>query len=501
MKDQQGDVEDVDVPDLTPPVPVPDGVRGLLCALAYGWTPVPMKFGRVEQFRCGGVDLSDSVQDLVLHNNRLKVTVGGDGLAGLMPFPMDAQLDGMLDGGVRLHGDMILRINRSMSVSQEFGMREVVTIEAGTWTVAEGDAPSLWVGVVEGMGEINVSGNLIIERRAADWPFAGHRRHFALFGRYKYYFVQHRSSDRSGIAWHLVVDTSGTGMPEMEAVGRDFLVLEFVLGRQLCMPMLVGLDLSRRTVACTIGFDRRRHLEKYSFPPVPLERDNDKWIDVSWPSLFFERISAAWRQLPHSDKSYWLALDMYLDAMRMHLDFDYMHLQIGLEAFAFWLLKQRGQGDPLDVKSKDAWEAWVRENKESIRVHAVEGREDALVMKVKGACRLASGNVVPSAFLAYGLNLTKNLRGELRGRDIVVHQGLMAPNGYDTVADLRRVALVRTMLVALVGLAAGYRGAINGWEVGGLGYPIEQQEWWEVAESDRTFAGRRFIAEECVSSS
>ncbi|WP_437861934.1 hypothetical protein [Sorangium sp. So ce363] len=87
------------------------------------------------------------------------------------------------------------------------------------------------------------------------------------------------------------------------------------------------------------------------------------------------------------------------------------------------------------------------------------------------------------------------------GRDIVVHQGLMAPNGYDTVADLRRVALVRTMLVALVGLAAGYRGAINGWEVGGLGYPMEQQEGWEVAESDRTFARRSFIAEERVSSS
>lgn len=496
MTDQQDHAEDVDDGNLAPSMPVPEAVRGLLCALAYGWTPVAMRLGRVEQFSCSGLDLSDSVLELSLGKNRLRVTVGHPGLNKLMPFPMDGQLDGTLDGGARFHGAMILSVSRSLSASQEFGRREVVTIEAGTWAIAEGDAPSHWVGAVEGMREINFSGNLIIERRAADMPIAGHRRHFALFGRYAYYFVQTRDSDRSSPAWHLVVDTNGTGTPDMEAVGRDFLTLEFVLGRQLSMPMLVGLDPNRRTVACIVGFDRRQYLEKHSFPPVPMERDNENWIDISWPSLFFEKISATWRQLPPSDKSYWLALDMYLDAMQLHLDFDYMRLQIGLEAFAFWLLKQRGDGDPLDVKSKDAWEAWVRENKNAIRSFALEGREDALIMKVKGACRLASGNVVPSAFVAYGLKLTKNLREELRGRDIVVHQGLMAPNGYDTVADLRRVALVRTMLVALVGRAVGYRGAINGWEVGGRGYPKEQRDWWEVAEDDRVLAERSFIAEE-----
>ncbi len=128
--------------------------------------------------------------------------------------------------------------------------------------------------------------------------------------------------------------------------------------------------------------------------------------------------------------------------------------------------------------------------------HAIEGREDALVQKVKGACRLASGNVVPSAFSAYGLKLKGELIKELGGRNIVVHQGLMAPTGYDVERDLRRVALVRTMLVALIARSVGYRGAINGWEIGELGYPMEEQDWWQVSDEDRLLARRRFIAEE-----
>ena len=452
-----------------------------------------MALGRVEQFRYGDLDLSGSVQDLGLHNNRLKVTLEGVRLAKVMPLSTGGKLEGALEGGARFRGDMVLSMSRTMNVSQDTGVRAAVTMEAGAWTLTEGEAPSLWIGRLDGMSEINISGNLIVERRGPDWAIGGHRRHFVLSGRYTYYLVQCRVADP---VWHLVVDTAGAGMPEIEALGRDFLAMEFVLGRQLRMPMLLGVDSGRRTVACTLGIDRRRHLENHSFPPVPIERDNGKWIDVSWPSVFFERISATWRELPRSDRSYWLALDMYLDAMQLHLDFDYMRLQIGLEAFGFWRLHQQSQGDPLDVNDRDAWEAWVRENKTAIRAHAKEGREDALVSKVKGACRLASGNVVPSAFLAYGLKLTKELRAELRGRDVVVHQGLMAPTGYDVETDLRRVALVRTMLVALVARAVGYGGAINGWDVGELGYPVEQQDWWEVTEAARISASRTFIAEE-----
>jgi hypothetical protein len=74
----------------------------------------------------------------------------------------------------------------------------------------------------------------------------------------------------------------------------------------------------------------------------------------------------------------------------------------------------------------------------------------------------------------------------------------MAPDGYDGDRDLRRVALVRTMLVALVAMVAGYRGAINGWETGPMGYPLEPDEWWSISEDDRQRASHAFIAEEAL---
>jgi hypothetical protein len=65
---------------------------------------------------------------------------------------------------------------------------------------------------------------------------------------------------------------------------------------------------------------------------------------------------------------------------------------------------------------------------------------------VKGAARLASGNVVRTSFASFGIALQKELRQELRGRDVIVHKGLMAPDGYEADRDLRRVGLIRTMV-------------------------------------------------------
>src|SRR5690242_14911470 len=103
MDDHEYNAEDVDAHASR--TPVPQGIRGLLCALAYGWTPASMTFGRVEQLRYGDIDLSDCAQELGLHKNRLKVTLGGTALNRLMSFSMGGQLDGMLEGGVRFHGN------------------------------------------------------------------------------------------------------------------------------------------------------------------------------------------------------------------------------------------------------------------------------------------------------------------------------------------------------------------------------------------------------------
>lgn len=477
-------------------VPVPENVRSLLCAIAYGWSPTAMELARVESLRYGGLELSDLAPAVELRANHLMVTLSGYDVHRRVPCEIDGKIEGTLLSEARFCAETILHFGRTGGFSEAAGIHNSVTIEAAEWTVVQGDMPSIWVGRVEGDINVRHSGNLIVERvRSGEIRF-GSSRHLCLIGAYRYYLVQ--SGSRSDVVWHMVIDTGEVGLPDPEAQHLDFLTLQFVLGRQLRMPTLHGLSQDRRTVASTVGCSTRSCLEPNAFPPVPIERNNDQWIDESWAAVFFERISATSRERPEVRETLGMALEMYLDSMRSHLDGDYMRLQIGLEAFAYWLLQHQPQDERIDVKDKKAWKAWVKANEDAIRHHAVEGREDALYQKVIAAYRLSSGKVVPGAFLTNGLALTPAMVAELKGRDTVVHQGLISPRGYEVERDVRRIALVRTMLVALIAKAAGYGGAINGWDLGPKGYPLEPKGWWDVTEDAREAGRRTFVAEEPI---
>lgn len=479
-------------------VPVPDDIRGLLCALVYGWTPTLPNFGAVAQVSLGDADLSTLNPSLEVRGSTLVTAFDARGarnrLDELMPFDLDSKLHGSLDGGTTFEVQRISQVHRRGGFSVDDGASASLEIQADDWTAIEGDTPSIWVGRMEGMGVTNFGGNLIVERVERDGIPGGRRGHFHLSGVYLYYLV--RTQDRT--SWWLVVDTRGGGLPDWELLSRDLLTLQFVLGRQLRLPLLIGLTADRQTKACTATSTPRNTLEEGSFPPVPFERNNESWIDEAWVPVFFEHISAGWRTRQDMNQIFWMALDMYLDAMRNFLDSDYMRLHIALEAFAYALLKT-DDDERVDVKDRKAWKKWVKNNEPDIRAHAVDGRQDALYNKVMAAARLSSGKVVPRAFAECGLSLTEDMRKELEGRDFVIHQGLMSPGGYVVDRDVKRVALVRTMLVALVARAVGYGGAINGWEIGRLGRPIEPQGWWSVTAADRDKAQVAFVAEERLS--
>lgn len=481
------------------PIHVPEHVRGLLLDLAHGWTPAPMALEPVQRLRYNGVDLSELAPELRIHSDKFRVTLGGSRLSTrideIMPFPLDGQLDGMVTGGAAFHGTTVLRVARRSLSSQESGTRDTLIIETANWTALSGEAPSLWIGRIEGASEVDFGGNMVIERITASGIRAGYRRHFRLSGAYTYYLVQ--SGGRGDTTWHLLIDT-GAGVPDRKVLGHDFLLLQFVFGRQLRMPELLGVRASGRTVGSTAGIAVRKALQERSVPPVPIVQNNDDWIDESWVTVFFERVSEAWTRRPESRAAYTMAFDAYLDAMTPHLDANYLRLHVALEAFAYWTLRLANQGERMVVKEKAAWKKWVKDNAGAIRALASEGFEESLYNKVIGVYRLSSGRVVPSAFLVYGTALTPEMAEELEGRDTIVHQGLMAPDGYDVRRDMQRVALVRTMLVALVAKSADYAGAINGWEVGHLGYPLEPQSWWSTRDDDRRLARRTFIAEDVV---
>jgi hypothetical protein len=304
--------------------------------------------------------------------------------------------------------------------------------------------------------------------------------------------------ERKNAVWLLVVDSPSGGIPDKEALERDFQVLQFVFGCQLRVPLLLRVTDDGTTTAATAGLGTRRNLNPRSVSPVPINRDNDDYVDDSWPPLLFDRVSAALSARPNARTAFWIAMDAYLDAMDQHIDADYLRLQVGLEAFSYWLLRLANDTEKIVVRDKAAWKAWVKKNTTEIRALAADGFEESLVGKVMQVYRLASGRVVPSAFLAHGLPLNDELAAELGGRDEVVHQGLMAPDGYDADRDLRRVAMVRTLLVALVSKSVGYAGAINGWELGKAGYLVAPTPWWTVDEADQQLADVRYLADDSV---
>jgi len=467
-------------------VPVPEAIGGILLQLVSGWTPAALIPGAIASFRLNEVDFTDMAPQVEVAGDRLVVTLKGahfnPRLRELLPFPMGASSDGTLADGGTFRGADILRINLAADL----------TIEMNSWSVLLGDEPSLWVGRVDGSIPVDFGGNLVVERVRDDGLRFGRACHFRLAGTYSYYLVQ--SGGHDARTWHLVVDTTA-GIPGRDALERDFQVLQFVLGRQLRVPLLIGVGAEGQASAMTTGPGTRANLQPHSAPPVPINRDNDNYVDDSWAALMFDRVTSTLVARPETRTALWMAIDSYLDAMGRYLDADYLRLHVGLEAFAYWALRSWGGEEKMLVEDKQAWKKWVEDNSGAIREHATDGLEQTLLDKVRGVYRLSSGRVVPSAFGLHDLTLTKEMKDELKRRDTVIHQGLMSPEGYDVDRDLRSISMVRTLLVALISKAAGYGGAINGWEVGPAGYPVEPSEWWETAEEDRQLARRIYIAE------
>jgi hypothetical protein len=453
---------------------------------------------RRTHLRAGNVDLSDAGPTLRIDGEDLIVTIDGPvarrKIDALLPYDLQARVSGTLEGGATFELQHLSKIGQNSVWSKADGVRADLGFKADHWTLLGDAAPSIWAGKVEGVGDISHGGNLIVERIRQGRPTAGRRGHFCLRGNYAYYLVRQQTTDD----WWLVVDTEGAGLPDWELLGRDILILQFAFGRQCRAPLFVGLKADRVSVACTALRPLRNKLEERSHLPVPIDHNNETFLDETWLALLFERISGAWSRRPEVSQIFWLALDMYLDSMRNYLDADYMCLHIALESLGYALLK-RGDEKQRDTKDWKAWKEWVNNNEPAIRVLATEGRENALVNKVMGAGRQSSGQVVPRAFKEFGLVITDEMEKELDGRNFIVHQGLMSPEGYDVDRDLGRVSLVRTMLVALLARAAGYRGAINGWAVGRRGLPVEPPgAWWPIDDADRAAARVLFLAEEAL---
>lgn len=95
--------------------------------------------------------------------------------------------------------------------------------------------------------------------------------------------------------------------------------------------------------------------------------------------------------------------------------------------------------------------------------------------------------------------MTEDMAAELdeEGRGLIVHAAIMFKESQaDVDAYLRKNAIVRTMLVALVAKVVGYQGAIIGWNHRpGHAYEEPDTSWWPVDQAVRTAARRMYLVD------
>ncbi len=468
--------------------PEPEPVRNpqvstLATKIVLGWTPATPEEERIVAFSWGGKDFSSLVGRIRFDGELMNVAwdaedgflrhIDGKDHRKLFEQPFE----GRLDSGATFAADVGLFRSNSL-------------VEGHYWTVRHSEGPSvLWVAEVEGVRGLGgaTADNLAIVARtnASDGSWRavarnGHRFH----GTYTYYLVPGSDEGR----WFLIID-SGSAPPVRDELNADVLALQFVLGTSFSFDVLCGLDEGGNAVAFLGGRYGRRDGRR-SEDVVP------RWlIQEHWPSAFLAAISTAYRKRP--ELRLYIALSFYLDSLAgHHVEGRYLDLHVALEALAFWFLRAEGIEEP-PLVVKDKWKPWLKENKATIRSLATAGLEDALYSKVTSLPKRSSGRVVEAAFKHFGLTISPEMSKELAGRNDIVHTAIMFSDRPEDVEEYReRIAIVRTMLVALLARIVGYDGAILGWtREPRRPYNEADASWWTVTDSTREVALVRYLIE------
>lgn len=461
---------DAKVPQCPPgEMPVRDAVARLLIKLSDGWGPKEITQPLlVKQLVWGEHDLSRVAKELTAVDGPcLHVLCGGDGytqedpdLAGILCKTLqNKSITGTLECGYQFSAEFATLKDRQMifTVGQT---PHYSTIIAGMQWILQKEDPVFWIGKLEGPTHEALPGNLAIYAKN------GTCTNFRLQGLYTYYLLQHKGN------WRLVIDNPDRKRLNKEGLEADFLALEFVFGRQLKLHLLDGINEQGELVARSGGFYGVENPSNHSELPVPILRNQEV--------LFFEAISKALKEQPGVRLN--IPLVTYLDALTGHLDIAYMRLQIALEAFAFWVLKSKGDAKERLVEDLKEWEKWVRNHKTDIYKHARKGIDDAtskkladdFYIKVKTAGKHASGVRTAEAFALFGLETTEAMDEEISLRNPVVHKMMMVDGEYDIHRESARVGMVRALLVALVAKVVGYQG-----DIGGSKY-LDGGKWWKT---------------------
>lgn len=469
-------------------------IAGLLQRIVNGWVPVLPELGSTDKVEWGGHDLSAVPSIVTIENGWLLLnysfsTADVDREVAMPLIDVHHRLNrspikGDLKQGWSFTTEETLRDGPRIS------MRDDTTAVAGglkayRWRATSGRQPRFWITRITPVHAASMSRNLMIELGSGGFSPGN----LCLRGAATYYLVNTshpHASDR-----FLVIERDPEGPDALDAVRDDFLALQFVLGERLRPDTFIGLSENgdvEAAVGMQLGMGRLE--DAPGCPLVPTS------VREAWQAAFFTRLSQKLRDAP--ELRLYIPLALYADVLEEHLDGAYLKLHVGLEAFAERVVSTRAVGnDPL-VKSLPDWKAWVASKRGEIESLAFSSAQaDKLINKLNSAPEHATASIVKQAFDGFGVKLSKDLKDEIRYRDVVAHTALMVKDERDReiARDLERIAKVRSMMVALVALAVGYAGPVLGWELDEYGNPKDLSlDGWRLDPDVRTEALRRFEA-------
>ncbi len=358
-------------------------------------------------------------------------------------------------------------------------------LKAYHWRATSGRQPRFWITRITPLHAASMSRNLMIELGSGGFS-SGNLR---LRGAATYYLVN--TSPPHARERFLVIERDPEGPDALDAVRDDFLALQFVLGERLRPDTFIGISENgdvEAVVGMHLGMGRME--DAHGCPLVPTS------VREAWQAAFFTRLSQKLRDAP--ELRLYIPLALYVDVLDEHLDGAYLKLHVGLEAFAERVVSTRAVGnDPL-VKSISEWKTWVASKRGEIESHAFNPAQvDRLINKLNSAPEHATASIVKQAFDGFDVKLSRDLKEEIRYRDVVAHTALMVKDERERNIDrdLERIAKVRSMMVALVALAVGYAGPVLGWTLDEHGSPEALSlDGWRLDPNVRTEALQRFEA-------
>lgn len=342
--------------------------------------------------------------------------------------------------------------NMNMNVAEQTA-RCTHTISLVDWHWTRPVKPNLWVGKPQGVRLEDR--NLAIVHESGAWSAS----HLAVKANYDLYFVK---GDDEIL---MLVDTGDRHL-DHELLSTDFRALEFALGRPMRLDFMLGLD-DALEVTAAAGVQLGSHRVGRGRCPVPVYQDVIATED---------KVAARHQWTPHlaglvakkliedgADSPLQLATVAYLDSMTGHIHANYLLAQVALEAFCAEIAPKY----PSRINDLDAWRSYVDSQVAAIKEHVVD---DSVLESVVGLLKhvvpgVPTSKMVPLTLKHLGIDAPRIALKEVARRNRSAHRFVMAKESSADAQELAdRLAIIQTLLAAVIAKHVGYEGPITGWE-------------------------------------